>query len=99
MLIVNGNIFLMRWIQRLLTQEHYIYRGQMGYSLDVVIFEGYSPLNNRVIQWTCVILEVIHRWRRLEANIICRQHILRTITIKEVLILVTNILDQIFLKV
>ena len=38
-----------------------------GYSLDVVIFEGYSPLNNRVIQWTCVILEVIHPWRRLEA--------------------------------
>jgi hypothetical protein len=31
-------------------------------SLDVVIFEGYSPLNNRVIQWTCVILEVIHRY-------------------------------------
>ena len=29
-----------------------------GYSLDVVIFEGYSPLNNMVIQWTCVILEV-----------------------------------------
>jgi hypothetical protein len=37
--------------------------------MDVVIFEGYSPLNNRVIQWTCVILEVIHRWRRLEAKI------------------------------
>jgi hypothetical protein len=31
--------------------------------------EGYSPLNNRVIQWTCVLLEVIHRWRRLEAKI------------------------------
>ena len=32
------------------------------------MFEGYSPLNNRVIPWTCVILEVIHRWRRLEAK-------------------------------
>jgi hypothetical protein len=31
--------------------------------------------------------------------LICRQNILRTITIKEVLILVTNILDQIVLKV
>jgi hypothetical protein len=28
-----------------------------------------TPLNNRVIQWACVILEVIHRWRRLEAKI------------------------------
>jgi hypothetical protein len=32
-------------------------------------------------------------------TVICRQTILRTITIKEVLILVTNILDQIVLKV
>ena len=32
-------------------------------------------------------------------TVICRQNILRTITIKEVLILVTNILDQIVLKV
>jgi hypothetical protein len=32
-------------------------------------------------------------------TVICRQHILRTITIKEVVILVTNILDQIVLKV
>ena len=45
------------------------YFNHQGYSLDVVIFEGYSPLNNRVIQWTCVILEVIHGWRRLEAKI------------------------------
>jgi hypothetical protein len=28
-----------------------------------------KPLNNRVIQWTCAILEFIHRWRRLEAKI------------------------------
>jgi hypothetical protein len=32
-------------------------------------------------------------------TVICRQNILRTTTIKEVLILVTNILDQIVLKV
>jgi hypothetical protein len=32
-------------------------------------------------------------------SVICRQNILRTITIKEVLILVTNILDQKVLKV
>jgi hypothetical protein len=32
-------------------------------------------------------------------NVICRQTILRSITIKEVLILVTNILDHIVLKV
>ena len=32
-------------------------------------------------------------------TVICRQNILRTITIKEDLILVTNILDQMVLKV
>jgi len=32
-------------------------------------------------------------------TVICRQNILRIITIKEFLILVTNILDQIVLKV
>ena len=36
---------------------------------NIQIKLNYSPLNNRVIQWTCVILEVIHRWRRLEAKI------------------------------
>jgi len=46
-----------------LQEAHY------GYSLDVVIYEVYSPLNNGVIQWMCVIPEVIYRWRRLEAKI------------------------------
>jgi hypothetical protein len=61
------------WLLVLLNMQKRTYCNQIcdnyGYSLDVVIFEGYSPLNNRVIQWTCVFLEVIHRWRRLEAKI------------------------------
>ena len=34
-----------------------------------LIFELLKYYFIRVIQWTCVILEVIHRWRRLEAKI------------------------------
>jgi hypothetical protein len=78
------------------------YAKEIPFNLLSIIFTSSANIvkkKNTIMQWkyhtiysTIVLLAVM-------LTVICRQNILRTITIKEVLILVTNILDQIVLKV